>query len=112
MVQSAEPVLTSGGCAILDASFLREHQRQIAYELGRRTGARMLLIECNAPEEVLRERLVRRVAEGAVSDGRLEILDGQLLVVEAIRQQDDVLHNVIQTNQDRKRTLEDLWQIL
>ena len=112
MMEAAEPVLASGGCAILDASFLREHQRQLAYELGGRTGARMLLVECDAPEDVLRERLVRRIEEGAVSDGRPEILDGQLRVLEPARHRDGVVHTVINTNQYRQRTLEDLWKIL
>jgi len=112
MMDAAAPVLASGGCAILDASFLRRHQRQLAYELARKNGAWALVIECNAPEEILRERLVRRVEEGAVSDGRPEILDGQLRVFESIQFTNGVSHAVIRTDQERESTMEDLWAIL
>jgi predicted kinase len=112
MMETAAPVLASGGCAILDASFLRRHQRHLAYELARKNGARALVIECVAPEDVLRERLVRRVEEGAVSDGRPEILDGQLRVFESLQFTNDVSHAVIRTDQERESTEEDLWSIL
>ena len=105
-------MLASGGCAILDASFLRESQRQAAYRLAHENDARVLVIECNAPEAVLHERLAQRVEEGAVSDGRPEILDGQLHVFEPIQAANGVSHEVIQTNQERDAAMEELWAIL
>ena len=112
MMHATSPVLASGGCAILDASFLRKRQRQAAYELAREYGARVLVIECNAPEKVLRERLAQRVEEGAISDGRPEILDGQLRVFEPIQATDGVSHVMIRTDQEREIAMEELWTIL
>ena len=48
-------------------------------EFARRLGVPFLLLECRTSEDVIRQRLERRVRKnGGVSDGRWEIYNGQL----------------------------------
>jgi predicted kinase len=45
---------------VYDATNLYEHHRQLAYRLAERNGARLLVVEVTASEEVIRERLAPR----------------------------------------------------
>jgi uncharacterized protein len=105
----AKAVLADGGCAILDASFLRATERSEAIALARRTGARMLLVECDAPREVLLERLRRRREAGTVSDGRPEILDGQVAAREPVGGMPPGEHLSADTTRDTDVVMEELW---
>jgi aminoglycoside phosphotransferase family enzyme/predicted kinase len=79
MLERAAPLLRLGHSVILDGCFIRRSQRRNARKLARRSGVPFLLLECRTSEEVIRERLQRRVQKtGVVSDGRWEIYNGQL----------------------------------
>jgi aminoglycoside phosphotransferase family enzyme/predicted kinase len=75
LLRRAECVLQSGRAVVLDASFRSRLQRTAALELAHRLGVPFLFVECAAPVEVSRARLVERARTRAVSDGRLEIFD-------------------------------------
>lgn len=69
---------------ILDASFKSAAERALVRELAREKMARVVFIQCVCPKEVVRQRLRRRAANaGAISDGRLELLDQQMADFEA-----------------------------
>ncbi|MGQ9689516.1 MAG: AAA family ATPase [Desulfobaccales bacterium] len=76
MRRRAAALLDEGAPAvILDASFKSAAERQQVRELGQEKGARVVLVECVCPLEVVRERLRRREDNAAaISDGRLELL--------------------------------------
>ena len=67
------------GCAannpvVLDATFGQPADRAAAGQLARRTGARLLVVVCEANEAIIRERLaVRAVDTRSTSDARLEL---------------------------------------
>jgi hypothetical protein len=66
--------LSRGDSVVVDASFSRRAQRLAAQAVALESGAQFVLLECICPEEVVRERLDRRmVAEGEASDGRWEL---------------------------------------
>jgi len=78
MFRRAEEALALGRSVIMDASFSRRDDRSAAAALARRLGVRFCLFRASCPEEVSRERLEVREAEGSdVSDGRWELFSRQ-----------------------------------
>ncbi|SEL93428.1 hypothetical protein SAMN04489760_10143 [Syntrophus gentianae] len=70
----ATEILGRGKPVIIDASYKRREERQKAKSLAERLKADFYVIECRLPEEILKERLDRRLTEaGEASDGRWEI---------------------------------------
>ncbi|MGH8278718.1 MAG: AAA family ATPase [Gammaproteobacteria bacterium] len=81
----ADVVLAAGEHVIVDAVFLRRSQRQLFRELAVRRGVPWVIVECRAPEMLLRERLEsRRVAGNDASEAGLAVLDYQLRSFEAL----------------------------
>ncbi len=81
----ARGVLRAGLNVIVDAAALRRHERDEVRALATHEGARFTLIECTAPEAVLRERIARRMAANHdASDATLEVLDFQLKIREPV----------------------------
>ena len=63
----------------------RAAEREQAANLAREQGAYLVVLECVAPEPVVRKRLERRQQqEGEASDGRWEIYQRQLQVFEPL----------------------------
>jgi predicted kinase len=60
---------------VIDASFRTPAMRAAARILARKHGVPFHFVECRAPREVCRARLVKRATETHVSDGRVEIFD-------------------------------------
>ncbi len=84
MLERAAPLVRAGHSVILDGCFIRRSQRRNARKLSRRLGVPFLLLECRTSEDVIRQRLERRLQKnGSVSDGRWEIYNGQLAEFEA-----------------------------
>jgi predicted kinase len=71
----ASAVLSSGRPVVLDASFRSREMRAAARALADMHDAPFLFVECRAPHETCRRRLVERAQTTSVSDGRLEIFD-------------------------------------
>jgi aminoglycoside phosphotransferase family enzyme/predicted kinase len=71
--------LRAGFSMIADATFLDRGHRQRFFEVAGETGARLKILDCRAPVEVLRSRLERRAAAGQdASDADLAVLEHQL----------------------------------
>ena len=86
LFQQARRALGKGQSVILDASFLGFEDRQMARETARNEGARFRMIECVAPDEILRERLERRTeCVREPSDARWDILQQQKAHFDPIR---------------------------
>lgn len=84
----AATLLAAGLHVIVDAAFLRRAERDALRDLGVRAGARTTIIGCEAPDEVLRSRIARRLARGDdPSDAGLAVLERQLATREPL--QDD-----------------------
>lgn len=80
----AKALLRAGLNVIVDAAALRRHERDELRALAA-DAARFVLVECTAPEAVLRERIARRLAaDHDASDATLEVLDFQLSVREPV----------------------------
>jgi len=81
----AQALLRAGLNVVVDAAALRRPERDELRALAAADGARFVLVECTAPESVLRERIARRMAANRdASDATLEVLDFQLSVREPV----------------------------
>ncbi|HKT31647.1 MAG TPA: AAA family ATPase [Gammaproteobacteria bacterium] len=81
----AEIALAAGYHVIVDAVFLERRQRRLFRELAARHGWPWLIIECRAPEILLRERLEARGAlANDASEAGLAVLDYQLRSLETL----------------------------
>jgi uncharacterized protein len=109
MVQRAEVLLAAGSSVVLDGCFTRRSQRTAAIHLARRSGVPLLVLECQAPESVVRERLEGRATKArAVSDGRWEIYHHQAAGFEPPTEVPEGCHVVL----DRGRPVEENMALL
>lgn len=69
----ARGALDAGFTVVLDAAFLRRAERDAARALARDAGARFAILDCEAPLEELRRRLLAR--HGDASEAGVEVLD-------------------------------------
>jgi uncharacterized protein len=74
----ARTFLEGGSSVILDASFKKEKDRSTALTLAQEVDADFLLVECTCGDEIIRERLARRMHNNnQPSDGRWELFPKQ-----------------------------------
>ena len=70
--------LAGGEPTIVDAAFLRSHERQSFLTLARQKNVPFAIVHCHAPEAVLRERVSARAASGSdASEAGLDVLARQ-----------------------------------
>ncbi|MNY38889.1 hypothetical protein D3C86_1735420 [compost metagenome] len=63
---------------MLDATYLKQAQRQAAHAVAEQTGVPFLILDCQAPEAVIVAWLAERQAEGRdPSDATLEVIRAQ-----------------------------------
>lgn len=85
LLEAAEAALAGGIDVIVDAACLERRRRRDFSALAARLGARFLLLYCDAPESVLRERIESRSREGRdASDADTAVLAHQQQSLEAI----------------------------
>jgi len=76
LAEIARTTLSAGCSVVIDAAFLESERREAFLELGLEQGARPVVLACQAPHEVLRQRVAAR--RGDPSDAGLEVLEAQL----------------------------------
>ncbi|MDH3905269.1 MAG: ATP-binding protein, partial [Gammaproteobacteria bacterium] len=75
----ARSLLKARHHVVLDAAFLKKDLRQAARELAADTGRRSVLVHADAPANVLKQRIDRRVAlKDEASEADIAVLDHQL----------------------------------
>ncbi|MBK1779641.1 AAA family ATPase [Advenella sp. WQ 585] len=78
LLELAETLLQSGFTAIIDAVFLRQAERVMFHHLAVRLGVPFRLVACEAPEHMMKERIIKRAQEGKdPSDATVGVLDAQ-----------------------------------
>lgn len=83
--QVAKDVLSDGWSLIVDAAFLKRVERDRFHDLAKTAGAGFAIIDCQAPEPVLRRRIEKRSAEANdASDADMRVLDFQFANAETI----------------------------
>lgn len=85
LVDLAEILLNAGYSVTVDATFLRREQRDEQRQLAERCGADFLILDCRAPDELLRQRIQERAATGRdPSEADSSILDYQMVIREPL----------------------------
>jgi len=83
--QLAAVIVESGKVAIVDATFLRQVDRQVFRQLAGDLGVPFLILDFRVPESVLRERVGRRQQQGGdPSEATLNVLEQQLSTAEPL----------------------------
>lgn len=94
----AEGILKKGKPVIIDASYKRRGERLKAKSTAERLHVDFYVIECLCPEDVLKDRLEKRLSEaGEASDGRWEIYQAQKEDYDAINEFSSGEHLVVNT---------------
>jgi aminoglycoside phosphotransferase family enzyme/predicted kinase len=76
--ECAAAALAAGELVIVDAAFLRSHERQSFLALARERSVPFAILHCHAPEAVLRDRVSARAASGSdASEAGLDVLARQ-----------------------------------
>jgi hypothetical protein len=101
MADLARHSLVQGESVLLDASFAKRAERQRVAALAHENGARVCLLECLAPESVLRTRLqAREQSAEAISDAREDILSAFQRDYEPVRASEWSCHVRLDTSRD------------
>jgi aminoglycoside phosphotransferase family enzyme len=78
LAQLAESIVQAGYLAVIDAAFLMREQRDPFKALATRLGVPLMILHCQAPPGVLRERIVARLQAGRdASEADLGVLSDQ-----------------------------------
>lgn len=97
LFNKARKLLRMGKSVVVDASFLYKSNRDMALRLAQECDIPLVILECRAPEAVIKERLKQRLREETVSDGRWEIFQRQKSFFEAVEEEPGSLHLIINT---------------
>jgi uncharacterized protein len=85
LAQLAQGLLESGYAVVVDAAFLQRAERDAFHALARRCAERFVILDCQAPQAVLRERIARRLGVGKdASEATLSVLKRQLATREPL----------------------------
>lgn len=97
MISLAGNLLSAGNGVVLDATFSSAQWREAVFKMVDRYQAKLIFVECTAPETTLASRLKKRETEPSLSDARLEHLAEFKSRFEPFTLPDDVLHINVNT---------------
>jgi uncharacterized protein len=101
LLAETKRVLNVGHGVILDATFGKRSQRQLAIETAKQAGVDSLFIECRAGKDVVIQRLSERVQDSQrVSDASVEIYLTQIEEFEPLDEVPSAWHQVVDTTHD------------
>jgi aminoglycoside phosphotransferase family enzyme/predicted kinase len=83
----ARILLEARNSVIVDAAFLERAQRETFYALAAEHDASCIVIECDAPREVLEQRIEQRASKPSVSEAGADVLRAQLQSREPIAEE-------------------------
>jgi uncharacterized protein len=105
LLAEAKRVLNMGKGVILDATFGKRSQRQLAIEMAKDVGVEPLFIECRADNDVIIRRLLKRSQDSRrVSDATVEIYLTQTKEFEPLDEVPPRWRQVVDTTQDLAAT--------
>jgi len=94
----ASRALNAGFSVVIDATYLKRHHREAAWQVAESTGVPFLIIDCQAPEAVIAQWLQQRQAEGGdPSDATLEVVKAQQLSREPLTDSETLLSRRVDT---------------
>ncbi|MCU1731566.1 MULTISPECIES: AAA family ATPase [unclassified Pseudomonas] len=98
--QLAALILRAGFPVVIDATYLKQAQRQAAAEVASATGVPFLILDCNAPDAVIASWLAQRQADqNDPSDATLEVVTAQQASREALSAEELLQSKRVETNE-------------
>ncbi|KGU87376.1 bifunctional aminoglycoside phosphotransferase/ATP-binding protein [Pseudomonas mediterranea] len=93
-------ILRAGFPVVIDATYLKHDQRQVAAKIAEATGTPFLILDCNAPQAVVESRLAQRQADQKdPSDATLAVIAAQQANREALTPEEILCSKPVQTNE-------------
>jgi len=90
---------------LLDATNLREQNRQVLYDIAEKNNAGLILVFITAPPDVVRQRMLRRQERGdTCSDADWQIYLAMAATVDPIQRK----HYIVDTSQDYQPVLNEI----
>ncbi len=100
LCRRASVVLGSGRPIVVEGSFRTAAERAQIRALALERKVPFQFVECRAPADICKARLVERAKAASVSDGRLEIFDAFAAAFEAVTELEASEHVVVDTTRD------------
>ncbi|OLS62450.1 bifunctional aminoglycoside phosphotransferase/ATP-binding protein [Pseudomonas putida] len=98
--QLAAVILRAGFPVVIDATYLKQPQRQAAAEVASETGVPFLILDCNAPDAVIASWLAQRQADrNDPSDATLEVIAAQQASRDALDADEQLHSKRVETNE-------------
>ena len=98
--QLAESALHAGFPVVLDAAYLKREQRSAAWQVAEQNGTPFLILDCQAPQDVIAAWLQQRQAEGNdPSDATLEVIAAQQASRDALDDDEQAHSRRVDTHQ-------------
>lgn len=105
----SEYLLKSDRNVVLDGTFYRRSLRDKVYDLSKRTGAKLAIVECQAANENIKRRMNRRARrKNEPSDADYEVYKKIKTDFEPIKRD----HFVLDTGKSRRTNMEDVLKYL
>jgi uncharacterized protein len=100
-------VLEAGFPVIVDATFLQRGTRDCFHQLASRLSVPFVIIDCSAPPEQLRQRLIERARHAQdASEADVAVMEQQLRSAQALTQEEKAYRVAVDSAQDNAT----LWQ--
>ncbi len=94
----AEAALNAGFSVVIDATYLKQSQRQAAWQVAESTGVPFIILACEAPDAVIEQWLTQRQAEGGdPSDATMAVVKAQQASRERLSESEQLLSRLINT---------------
>jgi hypothetical protein len=98
--QLADAALHAGFPVVIDATYLKQAQRQAACQIAEDTGVPFLILDCHAPDAVIASWLaLRQDAAQDPSDATMEVIKAQQASREALSQDELLLSTRVDTHE-------------
>jgi aminoglycoside phosphotransferase family enzyme/predicted kinase len=98
MREIAATIIAANFCVILDATFLQEAERRKILKLETALPCTRVIVNCEAPEAILRERIIAR--ENDPSEANLQILERQIQTRQPISIEESGMATVVNIGAD------------
>ncbi|MFK0089113.1 AAA family ATPase [Pseudomonas sp. NPDC090755] len=93
-------ILRAGFPVVIDATYLKQAQRQVAASIAGETGVPFLILDCNAPDAVIASWLAQRQADQTdPSDATLEVVKAQQASREPLSAEELLQSKRVETNE-------------
>ena len=109
LLRRAAPLLSEGVSVVLDATYLSASHREDAFKVGERFDAKCRVVHVTCTEEVAKERIQQRVAQGSdASEADVAVYLKLKNALEPIRRP----HSIIDNSSDYARLKREIAEVL